>query len=48
MSILFLQYIMTNLVLTKSSGPKSHAVLLTVPIFAGICVCHTDLGGEGQ
>jgi hypothetical protein len=33
---------------TKSSGLKSHAVLLTEPIFAGFCVCHTDLGGEGQ
>jgi hypothetical protein len=46
--MLFLQYIMINLVLTQSSGPKSHAVLLTAPIFAGFCVCHTDLGGEGQ
>jgi hypothetical protein len=46
--MLFLQYIMKNLVLTKSSGPKSHAVLLTAPIFAGFCVCHTGLGGECQ
>ncbi len=48
LSMLFLQYIMINLVLTKSSGPKSHAVLLTAPIFAGFCVRHTDLSGEGQ
>ncbi len=41
--MLFLQYFMINLVLTKSSGPKRHAVLLTVPIFAGFCVHHTDL-----
>jgi hypothetical protein len=46
--MLFLQYIMTNLVLTKSSGPKRHAVLLTAPIFAGFCVHHTDLGGGGS
>ncbi len=36
--MLFLQYIMINLVLTKPSGPKSHAVLITGPIFAGFCV----------
>jgi hypothetical protein len=46
--MLFLHYIMINVVLTKSSGLKSHAVLLTGPIFAGFCVCHTDLGGESQ
>jgi hypothetical protein len=46
--MLFLQYIMTNLVLNKSSGPKSHAVLLTAPILASFCVCHTNLGGEDQ
>jgi hypothetical protein len=46
--MLFLQYIMTNLVLTKSSDPKRHAVLLTAPIFAGFCVHQTDLGGRGQ
>ncbi len=46
--MLFLQYIIINLVLTKSSSPKSHAVLLTVPIFAGFCVCHKDLGEKGQ
>ncbi len=43
--MLFLQYIMINLVLTKPSGPKCHAVLLTAPIFAGFCVYYTDLGG---
>jgi hypothetical protein len=47
MSILFLQYIMINLVLTKSSGPNRHAVSLTEPIFACFFVCHTDLGGGG-
>jgi hypothetical protein len=46
--MLVLQYIIINLVLAKSSGPKSHAVLLTEQIFAGFCLCHTDLGGEGQ
>jgi hypothetical protein len=46
--MLFLQYFMINLVLTKSSGPKSHAVSLTAPIFAAFCVHHTDLGGVGQ
>jgi hypothetical protein len=50
--MLFLQYIVTNLVLTKSSGPKSHAVSLTddfrlPPIFAGFCVYYTDLSGGG-
>ncbi len=43
--MLFLQYIMINLVLTKSSGPKSHAVLLTTPIFAGsVCVAQILVG----
>ncbi len=46
--MLFLQYIMKNLDLTKSSGPKRHAVSLTMPIFAGFCVHHTGLGGRGQ
>jgi hypothetical protein len=46
--MLFLQNIIINLVLTKSSGPKSHAVSLTALIFAGFCLRHTDLGGEGQ
>jgi hypothetical protein len=44
--MLFLQYILTNLVLNKSSGPKTHVVSLTAPIFAGFCVCDTDLGEE--
>jgi hypothetical protein len=48
LSMLFLQYFMINLVLTKSSGPKRHAVSLTAPIFAGFCVHHTDLGEGGQ
>jgi hypothetical protein len=39
---------MTNLVLTKSSGPKCHAVAFTAPIFAGFCVYHTDLSGRGE
>ncbi len=34
--MLFLQYIIINLVLTKSSGPKRHADSLTAPIFAGL------------
>ncbi len=38
---------MTNFVLTKSSGPKSHAVAFTALIFAGFCVCHTGLSGGG-
>ncbi len=45
--MLFLQYFMINLVLTKSSGPKRHAVVFTAPIFAGLCVYHTDLSGGG-
>jgi hypothetical protein len=45
--MLFLQYIMINLVLTKSSGPKRHAIAFTAPIFAGFCVCNTDLSGGG-
>ncbi len=45
--MLFLQYIIIHLVLTKSSGPKRYAVLLIGPIFAGFCVYHTDLGGGG-
>ncbi len=38
--ILFLQAFITNLVLTKSSGPKRHAVAFTAPIFAGFSVSH--------
>ncbi len=34
----FLQPIIINSVLTKSSGPKRHAVFLTGLIFAGFCV----------
>ncbi len=45
--MLFFQAFMTNLVLTKSSGPKCHAVAFTGPIFAGFCVYHTDLSGGG-
>jgi hypothetical protein len=45
--MLFLQYFMMNLVLTKSSGPKCHTVAFTAPIFAGFCVYHTDLSGGG-
>jgi hypothetical protein len=45
--MLFLQAFMINLVLTKSSGPKGHAVAFNAPIFAGFCVCHTDLSGGG-
>jgi hypothetical protein len=48
--MLFLQYIITNLVLTKSSGPKSRVVSLTEPIFAGSCVCVTQIlvGGDSS
>ncbi len=46
--MIFLQYIMINLVLSTPSGPKCHAVLLTVPIFASFCVYYTDLGGGGE
>ncbi len=50
--MLFLQYFMINLVLTKSSGPKRHTVAFTAPIFAGFCVYHTitqiSVGGGGQ
>jgi hypothetical protein len=44
----FFQTFMTNFVLTKSSGPKSHAVAFTALIFAGFCVCHTGLSGGGE
>ncbi len=43
--MLVLQYIMIRLVLTKSSGPKRHAIAFTAPIFAGFCVCNTDFSG---
>jgi hypothetical protein len=39
--MLFLQTFMINLVLTKFSGPKHHAVGYTVPICACFYVCHT-------
>ncbi len=42
--MLNLPIIMLNLVLTKFSGPKHHAVAFTVLIFASFCVCHTDDG----
>jgi hypothetical protein len=45
--MLFLQTIKINLVLTKSSCPKRHAVAFTAPNFASFQVCHTDLGGGG-
>jgi hypothetical protein len=46
--MVFSQYFMINLVLTKSSGPKRHAVALTAPIFAGFCVCaQVSVGGGG-
>ncbi len=45
LSMLFLQYIMINLVLTKSPGLKRHVVSLTAPLFAGFCVYYTDLSG---
>jgi hypothetical protein len=45
--MIFFQAFMTNLVLTKASGPKSHAVAFTGQIFAGFSVCHTGLSGGG-
>jgi hypothetical protein len=42
-SMLFLQTVLTNLVLTKSSDPKRHVIAFTELIFAGFWVCHTDL-----
>jgi hypothetical protein len=38
------------MVLTKSSGSKSHAVAVSFIklIFAGFCVCHTGLSGGGE
>ncbi len=46
--MLFVQYFIINLVLTKSSGPKHHAVAFTAPIFAGFCVYHTGISGGGE
>ncbi len=45
--MLFLWYIMINSVLTKSSGPKSHAVLLTGR-FSPVSVCVTRSGWGEQ
>jgi hypothetical protein len=45
--LFFFQTFMINLVLTKPSGPKRHAVAFTAPIFAGFCVYYTDLSGGG-
>ncbi len=43
--MLFFLIFMPIFVLTKSSGPKSHAVAFTALIFDGFCVCHTVLSG---
>ncbi len=44
--MLFLQYIMINLVLTKSSGPKRHAVAFTAPILpVSVCITQISVGG---
>jgi hypothetical protein len=44
-----LQTILTNLVLSRSSGTKRHADAVTLLIFDGFCVYHTDLsGGEAD
>jgi hypothetical protein len=45
--MLFSQYIMINLVLTNSSGPKRHVVALTAPIFSVSCVSHRPLWRRG-
>jgi hypothetical protein len=45
--MVILQTFLTNLVLTKSSVPKCHAVLFTALIFASFCVCYTGLIGKG-
>ncbi len=42
--MLFLQTILINLVLTKCSGQKWHAVMFSALIFAGFCVS----GGGGM
>jgi hypothetical protein len=47
LSMLFLQTFMTNLVLTKSSGPKHHAVAFTAPIFLPVSVCITQISARG-
>jgi hypothetical protein len=43
--MLFSQSIMLNLVLTNSSGPKRHAVLLTAPV--SVCFTQILVGGGG-
>ncbi len=46
--MLFLQYFMINLVLTKSSGPKRHAVAFSAPILpVSVCVTQISVGGGG-
>jgi hypothetical protein len=46
--MLFLQFIMINLVLTKSSGPKRLAVSLTARILpVSVCVTQILVGGGG-
>ncbi len=46
--MLFLQTIMINLAVTKSSGPKCHAVALTVPILpVSVCVIQILVRGGG-
>jgi hypothetical protein len=46
--MLFLQYFMKNLVLTKSSGPKRHSVAFTAPILlVSVCITQISVGGGG-
>ncbi len=47
--MLFLQYFIINLVLTKSSGPKRHAVAFTAPILpVSVCITQISVGGGGD
>jgi hypothetical protein len=47
--MLFFQTFITNLVLTKSSGPKSHAVVFTAPILpVSVCVTQVSVGVGGK
>ncbi len=46
--MLFSKIVMDNLVLTKLSCPKGHAVAFTAPIFVGFFVCHTNLSRGGR
>jgi hypothetical protein len=40
---------MTNLVLTKSSGPKCHAIAFTAPILpVFVCITQILVGGGGE